>query len=615
MDIGARILEPGQVYFKVWAPNTKTVSVKLVSETNGRSVALKKGRHGYFSGAIENVHDGDRYLYVLADGRECPDPVSRFQPEGVHNPSQIVDSSLFSWEDKGWEGVALKDFIIYEIHVATFTNEGTFRSIISYIDYLKELGITAIELMPVAQFPGARNWGYDGVFPFAPHNTYGGPSGLKALVNACHKAGLSVILDVVYNHLGPEGNYLGQFGPYFTDRYKTPWGDAVNYDGPYSDEVRNYFISNALYWVVEYHVDALRADAIHGIYDFSACHILEEIGEAVHAEAERQGRNIFVIPESDLNDVRVINPRSAGGFGMDAQWNDDFHHALHTLVTGERDGYYRDFGSLHHLAKAFKEGFVYSGQYSRFRRRRHGNSSSGRASQQFIVFSQNHDQVGNRAHGDRLSATASPEQLKLAAAVVLLSPFIPLLFMGEECGEKTPFCYFVDHADKELIEAVRKGRRDEFARFGWEKEPPDPQAEETFLASRIRIEEESKTRGSLLEFYRSLIALRKDIRAAGLLSKRVPDVGIFRKEKVLLVADYSHNEGIFCLFSFSEKTTNIDFTPPAGHWYKALDTSLPCRGGNGRETAPSRILSDGSGSRVTIDQWSAVAYRQSGLEN
>ena len=316
--------------------------------------------------------------------------------------------------------------MLYELHVGTFTAQGTFDAIVPHLDELKDLGITSIELMPVAQFPGDRNWGYDGVYPFAVQNSYGGPEGLKRLVNACHQRGLAVTLDLVYNHLGPEGNYLQDFGPYFTDRYRTPWGSAINFDGPESDEVRRFFIENALYWVTEFRVDALRLDAVHGIFDFSALHFLQELAAAVHEQAEQLNRRIYVIAESDLNDVRIVRSPELGGYGLDAQWNDDFHHALHTLLTGERTGYYEDFGRIQDLAKAFAEGFVYSGAYSPARRRRHGNSSKDLAAPRFVVFAQNHDQVGNR---HRLSALVSFEWLKLAAAVVLLSPFIPLLFI------------------------------------------------------------------------------------------------------------------------------------------------------------------------------------------
>jgi len=616
IEIGAGMVGSDQFSFNVWAPYAPKLSVKLFSRKTTQIIKLKKERNGYFSGTAKNVHGGDRYYYIFSDGRELPDPVSRSQPEGVHGPSQIIDPSTFLWDDKNWKGVPLKDFIIYELHVGTFSHDGTFVSIIPNLDYLRDLGITAIELMPVAQFPGNRNWGYDGVFPYSPQNTYGGPSGLKTLINACHKKGISVILDVVYNHLGPEGNYLGQFGPYFTDRYRTPWGEAINYDGPNSDHVRHYFISNALYWVTEYHIDALRIDAIHGIYDFSAHHILEEIGEAVHRQADADGRNIYVIPESDLNDVRVINPKSVGGFGLDSQWNDDFHHALHTLVTGENDGYYKDFGSLRHLSKAFKEGFVYSGQYSRFRKRRHGNSSEGRPCHQFVIFSQNHDQVGNRMLGDRLSANVTGEQLKLAASVVLLSPFIPLLFMGEEYGETAPFCYFVHHSDNQLIEAVRRGRRDEFAVFGWQEEPPDPQAEESYRVSKLSLENKSDIQTTMLfNFYQSLIALRKELRALGLLLDKTPKVTRFEAEKVLLVEDYFRNNAIFCMFSFNEKHANVELTLSTGHWEKVFDASSQRWGVNGHETAPSKTVSKGSGTRIAMQPWGAVVYRFVNLES
>jgi len=616
IEIGARMIGSDKASFKVWAPYAPKLSVKIFSQKTTQSITLKKERNGYFSGSAENVRNGDRYYYKFGDGRELPDPVSRFQPEGVHGPSQIIDPLTFLWDDKNWKGVPLKDLIIYELHVGTFTRDGTFTSITPYLEYLRALGVTAIELMPVGQFPGSRNWGYDGVYPFAPQNTYGGPSGLKTLVNACHKTNISVILDVVYNHLGPEGNYLSQFGPYFTDRYKTPWGDAINYDGPYSDDVRHYFICNALFWVTEYHLDALRIDAIHGIYDFSARHILEEIGEAIHYEANAEGRNIYIIPESDLNDVRIINPKSAGGFGLDAQWNDDFHHALHALITGERDGYYHDFGSLRHLSKALRKGFVYDGQYSRFRRRRHGNSSEGRPCKQFVVFSQNHDQVGNRMLGDRLSANVTGEQLKLAASVVLLSPFIPLLFMGEEYGETAPFLYFVHHSDNELIEAVRRGRRDEFAVFGWQEEPPDPQAEESFRVSKLSPENKSDIQTTILfNFYQSLIALRKELRALGLLFDKTPEVTRFEAEKVLLVEDYFGNNAIFCLFSFNEKHADVELTLSTGHWEKVFDASSQRWGVNGHETAPSKTVSKGSGTRIAMQPWGAVVYRCGNLES
>jgi maltooligosyltrehalose trehalohydrolase len=431
--LGAVYWGGGECQFHVWAPLAQKVEVHVVFPEE-RIIPLDRSEEGYHHARAEGVEPGHRYLYRLDDREERPDPASRFQPLGVHHASQVTDPR-FPWSDNCWFGIPLRDYIIYELHVGTFTEEGTFEAIEAHLDYLKNLGITAIELMPVAQFPGDRNWGYDGTYPFAAQNSYGGPDALKRLVDLCHTKGLAVILDVVYNHLGPEGNYLRSFGPYFTDRYGTPWGEAVNFDGPHSDHVRRFFIENALYWLTEFHMDALRIDAVHAILDFSSRPFLEELGLAVREAARRVNRQLFLMPESALNDSRIIRSREMGGFGLDAQWNDDFHHALHALLTEERFGYYEDFGRFRDLVAAYRDGFVYSGQYSSYRKRRHGRSSRDIPSQRFIVFSQNHDQVGNRMQGERLSELVPFEALKLAAGTVLLSPFIPLLFMGEEYGE------------------------------------------------------------------------------------------------------------------------------------------------------------------------------------
>ena len=390
--------------------------------------------------------------------------------------------------------------------------------------------------MPVAQFPGGRNWGYDGVFPFAVQNSYGGPEGLKRLIKACHQRGLAVVLDVVYNHLGPEGNYLAAYGPYFTQRYRTPWGPALNFDGPDSDEVRRFFIDNALYWASEYHIDALRLDALHAIVDLSPQPFVAELAETVHRARERWNRKFYLMAESDLNDVRLVRSPDLGGYGLDAHWNDDFHHALHTVLTGEQTGYYSDFGRLEQLAKAWREGFIYSGEYSPYRRRRHGSSSRDVAAERLVVFAQNHDQVGNRLGGERLSQLVSFEALKLAAGAVLLSPFLPLLFMGEEYGEVAPFGYFVSHSDPALIEAVRQGRQEEFAAFGWPGEPPDPLDEATFLRAKLdhRLRREGKNK-VLLEFYRELLGLRRELSVLTDLGRRDRDVQGYEREKVLWV--------------------------------------------------------------------------------
>ncbi|HKO29755.1 MAG TPA: malto-oligosyltrehalose trehalohydrolase, partial [Nitrospiraceae bacterium] len=491
-----------------------------------------------------------------------------------------------------------------------------FQAIIPFLDYLQnDVGVTAIELMPVAQFPGTRNWGYDGAYLFAPQCSYGGPEGLKLLVNACHEKGIAVVLDVVYNHLGPEGNYLGDFGPYFTDRYKTPWGCAVNYDGPESDEVRAYFINNALYWVTEFHLDALRLDAIHSIFDFSACHLLRDLTEAVHTQADRLRRAIHVIAESDLNDVRVISPIVEGGYGLDGQWNDDFHHALHTVLTGERRGYYEDFGRLGYLATALCEGFVYSGQRSSYRRHRHGNSSHSRPLSQFVVYCQNHDQIGNRAQGDRLSTLVPREALKVAAATYLLAPKIPLLFMGEEYGEKAPFLYFTDHGDPALVDAVRKGRQAEFASFAWEGEVPDPQNPATFERSRVHPGPQSRVEyDQLLRWYRRIITLRKSVPALGSAhtgqhehrawfeeSKQV----LFLHRKVL------NSSAVLVILSFNKEDISATLQEPIGTWELMADSPDVEFGGSGLNRFPGTMIIGLKGHSISVPAYGVAVYLDS----
>ena len=505
-NYGATPLAEGGVCFSVWAPHVQTMAVKIGDRV------LEMARDGEtFQAVDESAQAGDSYSFLLNGERTRPDPVSRSQPEGVHGPSQVVDASAFQWSDDGWKGIALEDYIFYELHVGTFTEEGTFQAAIAKLAHLKALGITAIELMPVAEFPGARNWGYDGVDLYAPHSAYGGPDGLRSLVNAAHRAGLAVTLDVVYNHLGPEGNYLGEFGPYFTDQYRTPWGRAINFDGPGSDGVRRFFIENALYWLREYHIDALRLDAIHGIFDFSARHILEELGERFHAEAARLGRRAFVIAESDLNDVRVIERRSECGYALDGQWHDEFHHSVVSVVTGWERGFLGGFGKLEQVRKAITEGFVYDGIYSAYRGRKFGSSSVGQPGYRFVAFLQNHDQVANTAQGQRLSTLLPRETLKAAIALLICSPYLPLLFMGEEFGETAPFLYFTSHGDPGLARAVSEGRKKEFADFADGGEFVDPQSTEAFEKSKIDWSlVERAENAEMLEFYRELIALRKE---------------------------------------------------------------------------------------------------------
>ena len=505
--LGAHRRSDGAYEFLLWAPVAQSVKLHLLD--SGRFVAMEPREHGYHYAAVEGLRAGVRYMFQLNGERELPDPASRFQPEGVHGPSQLVDTAAFRWMDGGWKGHQFESSIFYELHVGTYTAEGTFDALIPRLPELRDLGVTTIELMPVAQFPGGRNWGYDGVYPFAPQNTYGGPEALQRFVNAAHENQLAVALDVVYNHLGPEGNYLSAYGPYFTDRYHTPWGQAINFDSAGSNEVRRFFIENALYWLEEFHFDTLRLDAIHGIFDFGAQHFLAELKQAVAGLSERLGRELHLVAESDLNDSRILHEPERGGYGLDAQWSDDFHHSLHSLLTKESRGYYGDFGSIEHLAATMRSGWYYDGRHSVYRNRRHGNSAAGIPASRFVVCSQNHDQVGNRAAGDRLSTLVNFEAQKLAAGITLLSPGTPLLFMGEEYGETAPFQYFTSHGDPGLVEAVRRGRREEFAAFGWHGGIPDPQDEKTFLRSRLnhslRLREPHKT---MWELFRQLIQVR-----------------------------------------------------------------------------------------------------------
>lgn len=572
LRLGARCSQDGGCDFLVWAPKANRVNVRTLDDYH--SLELNPLPHGYFHGAFAHLKSGTRYVYSLDGEKERADPASRYQPDGVFGPSQVFDLSDFQWSDREWHGLELKDLIFYELHVGTYTSAGTLDGLIEHISEWKALGVTAIELMPLAQFSGTRNWGYDGVFPFAVQNSYGGPRALQRFVNACHCQGLAVVLDVVYNHLGPEGNFLADFGPYFTDRYRTPWGEAVNFDGAQSDEVVRFFIENALSWLDDYHIDALRLDAIHGIFDRSAQPFLSLLSSAVDALAARSKRNIYLIAESDLNDSRFVTRRNCGGFGLHAQWNDDFHHALHSLQTGERFGYYQDFGSIRNLERALRVGYVYEGEYSRYRQRRHGNSSRDIRPSQFVVFSQNHDQVGNRMLGERSSTLLTLDGQKLSAGAVLLSPYLPLLFMGEEYGETKPFLYFTSHKDPALGKAVQEGRRKEFSAFYDSGEPPDPQSELTFFQSIL--DHNARKHGAhcmLWDFYCELIRLRKNELALGALDKSGIDVHSSEMVSSLTVRRVSSDSEIFVIFNFGDHA--FDFGPdvPLGEWRKLLDSA------------------------------------------
>ncbi|MHA4894122.1 malto-oligosyltrehalose trehalohydrolase [Pedobacter sp. PWIIR3] len=550
-NIGVNFDRVGQAHVLLWAPRASQVAILFGSQ----QILLQPQEHGYWYLETDLLIDGDKY-HFLVDNEKLPDPASLAQPEGVHGPSQALNMHLFDWEDSDWRNHPLNEYMIYELHTGTFSPEGDFDGIINRLEHLVNLGITAIELMPVASFPGTRNWGYDGVFPFAVQNSYGGALGLRNLVNACHAKGIAVILDVVYNHLGPEGNQLEKFGPYFTDQYQTPWGNAVNFDDRGSDAVRNFFIDNALMWFRDFHVDALRLDAVHAIKDFSAVHILQEISRKTDILMAQTGRVHYLIAESDLNDPKYITDLENGGYGMDAQWVDEFHHALRVTAGQEKSGYYSDFSGIEHLAKSFKDAYVYTGMFSTERDRTFGKAATAHPGKQFIVFSQNHDQIGNRMLGERTSELVSFEMLKVMAAAVCVSPFLPMFFQGEEWGETNPFQYFVSHTDAELIEMVRKGRREEFAAMHSGGEAPDPQALSTFNNSMLNWDLlQQQKHASLFRFYQDLIALRKNQLALKMCDRQATHVHLHKAQECLVIERGLTGSAnlILCVLNFSGK--------------------------------------------------------------
>ena len=538
--------------FEVWAPDAKLVEVVIDDER----LAMEPSERGWHR-LDHEVPAGTDYRFSLDGAEAFPDPRSPWQPQGVHGPSRTLDHSAFTWKDDSWSPPDISDWIIYELHIGTFTDEGTFIAATEKLDHLVDLGVTAVELMPVNAFSGDRGWGYDGVDLYAPHSPYGAPEDLKTFVDACHAKGLAVVLDVVYNHLGPAGNYLGQFAPYFTDAYSTPWGDALNFDDSYSDEVRAFFIDNALMWLRDYHFDALRLDAVHAILDTSATHFLEATARRVAELEAATGKPRYLIAESDLNDPRMVTDLDRGGLGMDAQWSDDFHHALHAYITGEQSGYYEDFGSLEQVAKTVRQAFVYDGVYSEHRARTHGRTPQDIPGNRFLAYIQDHDQIGNRAAGERLTHLVDTDMAKVAAGLLLTSPFIPMLFMGEEWGASSPFQYFTAHEDPELGRAVSEGRRNEFASFGWQPEDvPDPQDPETFNRSKLDWSElGAPSHAELLDWHKALIRLRKetpDLRSGDLtkVSTALDD-----EEGWLMVR--RGNVTIGCNFSDSERTIPV----------------------------------------------------------
>jgi maltooligosyltrehalose trehalohydrolase len=637
---GATIM-PASTTFSVWAPEASSVVVRVAS---GRSVgdyalARVSDERGVWEAHVSGVGAGDRYGFCLDGCDPLPDPMSRSQPEGVHGLSEVVDPDHFAWRDGAWTGLSLADFVIYELHVGTFAEEGTFDAAAARLPELVALGVTAIELMPVASFPGRRNWGYDGVDLYAPHASYGGPEGLRRLVDAAHAYGVAVVLDVVYNHVGPEGNYLDRFGPYFTDVYRTPWGRALNYDGPGSDAVRRWAHDNALYWVSEFHIDALRLDAVQGIFDFGSIPFLEELSDEVHALGRQLGRKVQLMAESDLNDPRLVKAPEMGGFGLDAQWADDFHHTVHTTLTGERNGYYQDFAGIATVADLYRVPFFYAQRYAPHRDRVHGRSPAGVPNKRFIVAAQNHDQIGNRPSGERLASLVPADRQRLASALVLLSPYIPLLFMGEEYGERAPFLYFIDHGDPALVEAVRAGRKKEHETRGALEEQIDPHAEETFLRCRVDWAKRESAQGAqLLSLYRDLLALRREEPALRPGASETLVQGTAEWFTALRVMPLQQDiydpvrarRALFCAFNLCSHPMNIPVrADAAGAWKLRLSTDAVGYGGSGERTlvdtipalpsrehaedAPKRLLlpedrAESSIRTVRLAPWSAAVY-------
>jgi maltooligosyltrehalose trehalohydrolase len=572
MNIGATYLGNGHTEFTVWAPLKEKMVLHIVHPFD-KETEMQKDALGYFH-VVEKVGAGCKYFFKV-DGKDLADPASQLQPEGVHGPSEVIDHTIYSWKDEKWKGLSFSDLILYELHVGTFTGEGTFEAIIPKLDHLVDTGINAIELMPAAQFPGERNWGYDGVFPYAVQNSYGGPQGLKKLVDACHQKGIALFLDVVYNHLGPEGNYFESFAPYFTDKYKTPWGKAVNFDDAWSDGVKKFFSDNAIYWLKHFHIDGLRFDAVHYVIDLGAVHFWESIHEKICALENETGKKFHTIAESDLNSPKVTRPQKNGGWGFTAQWLDDFHHALYVLLHDKGKKFYADFGRMEQLVKSYKDGFVHDGGYVTFRKRKHGASSAGVSGDKFIVFTDNHDQAGNRATGARLTALVDHERIKLAAAACLLSPYIPMLFMGEEYGEDAPFLYFVSHSDQDLIRKVQEGRKNDFSHFDWSEEPPDPQDEKTFLRSKLQWNKlDQKINQNLLQWYKMLIQLRKNHPALKNFNKA--DVSAIAHGDILVLErqSASRQHRFIALFNFSETETQTFNLPANANWKKQIDSTV-----------------------------------------
>ncbi|MCF0057073.1 malto-oligosyltrehalose trehalohydrolase [Dyadobacter sp. CY356] len=570
--LGINFNNKGLANVVLWAPEADRVEILLFS--SNIKIPLISEEYGYWTLETDIILPGDQYKFIINGDKQLPDPASLSQPEGVHGPSKAVNLKTFAWTDTNWKNIPLKEYITYELHTGTFTPDGTFASMEEKLDYLVDLGITAIEIMPVSQFSGERNWGYDGVFPFCVQNSYGGAEALQHLVNTCHQKGLAVILDVVYNHIGPEGNHLEEFAPYFTDKYNTPWGNAINFDDAWCDGVRLFFIENALMWFRDFHIDALRMDAVHAIKDFSPVHILQEIKEQLDFLEHQTGGCHYLIVELDLNDTRFINRVDKGGYGMNAQWIDEFHHALRVSSGQEKSGYYSDFNGIKSLAKAYQDAYVYDGTYSDHRKKKFGVKAKENGGEQFVVFSQNHDQVGNRMLGERTSELLSFDMQKLLAGAVLASPYLPMLFMGEEYSEPGRFQYFVSHTDPELAEAVRKGRKKEFQAFHMEGEAPDPMSVEAFEGSKLQWDLiDQHPHKTMHAYYKRLIEIRKNQSALSVLNRKDVQVECFEDKEVIVLQRQHKIQDVISLMNFSNKSQEVHVAVFSPAWHKLIASS------------------------------------------
>lgn len=605
--IHGAVYADGTCTFSVWAPEKKKMILHLVTPQE-QKVEMLKDDSGYFYIKLKDVRPGSRYFYMTDGEQDIPDPASYFQPLGVKGPSEVIDHRAFRWQDDAWRGKPLEDLILYELHVGTFTEEGTFEAIIPRLDDLLDTGINALEIMPVSQFSGERNWGYDGVFPYAVQHSYGGPQGLKKLVNACHQKGIAVILDVVYNHIGPEGNWFEYYAPYFTDTYRTPWGNAINYDGEWSDGVRDYFSGNPIYWFSEFHIDGLRLDAIHAVFDTSAEHFWELCHKRIKVLEGQVARPLYMIAESDFNSPKIVTSIERGGAGFDAQWLDDFHHALYVLLDDNGKKRYEDFGSMEQLEKAYNEGFVMSGEYVKFRKRKYGASSAAISPNRFFVFNMNHDQVGNRIRAERLCVLVDFERLKIAAAAVLLSPYIPMLFMGEEYADEAPFFYFISHEDPELINAVREGRKKEFAAFASEGEPPDAYAQETFRSSKLTWKKRNEGKHAvILAWHKHLITLRRSHQAMQSYNRKDIRASIVG-EKGLVLHRRHDQAHVLCLFNFGEEEYIYPMPAYTSQWKKVLDSKENQWSISGHSNLPGHSEKIEAGESVKVHGLGVVIY-------